>query len=185
MHAKRICLMAAFIVTCTVATAQEAKQDDNKSVSTQGVATAGDLERIQAETIMLQAQLARAKAVDALANTGKTGQQAMAQQTATGPGAPVVSEVYGSGRNLKATFVYPDRSTITAVPGDRLPDGCTVKSVAIEQVRTVCHGQDTVVGFAGSATPRALSQSTMGPAATYIAPSQPAMQPIVPGMVQQ
>lgn len=135
------------------------------TASVHATETEGDLEAVQAHTMMLKAQVEQAKARKALADNG--GLNGLAD---TSTGTPSVAEVYASAGTLYATFAYPDGTTQAARQGDHLPGDCLVLSVRLSAVRVQCNGQTRTVGF-GSPAPRAQSQVANGMPAFMPAPA--------------
>ncbi|WP_034070002.1 type IV pilus biogenesis protein PilP [Pseudomonas aeruginosa] len=100
--------------------------------------TLQQLEQLQAETVLLEAQAAKAKAQAALAETpgkagGGTGQVmgSVAGAAPAGlPGLAYVQEIYGSGARLKARILLPTGRAVELLPGDPLP-GSELRVTAI------------------------------------------------------
>lgn len=153
MRAKHLLLAAIVVGFCHAPVfAQDAK---NGSKSADPAAIAADLEALQSETIMAQARLANVKVKDELNKYDPKATTPTSSSSPQDQGMPVVSEVYGAPTSLKARFAYADGAALVAKAGDRLPGGCTVKSIATDAVIANCTGRgDVVIGFAGSASPR-------------------------------
>lgn len=101
--------------------------------------SAGDIGRIQAETILYRAQAARNEAL-----AKARGEQAV--DTAN-EGLPVVRGVYGTEKSLYATFLYANGSTVDARVGDSLPGSFTVARVTPIGVTLRKGGKSHVLGF--------------------------------------
>lgn len=118
--------------------------------ATDATPTKGDLEALQAQTIVLKAKLSKAKVESDLMAANKTSKGGT-DESAVSFDAPVVSEVYGSPGQLKATFLYADGTSVPGRVGDHIAGDCTVLRVALDSVRIRCHGRTTDVGFSGTA----------------------------------
>ncbi|HBP4890423.1 TPA: type IV pilus biogenesis protein PilP [Pseudomonas aeruginosa] len=100
--------------------------------------TLQQLEQLQAETVLLEAQAAKAKAQAALDEApGKAGGgdgQVMGSVAGAAPvalpGLAYVQEIYGSGAHLKARILLPTGRTVELLPGDSLP-GSELRVTAI------------------------------------------------------
>lgn len=125
--------------------------------------TEGNLEAVQARTMMLKAQVEQAKARKELADNGGAGGASL-----DAIGTPAVKEVYARGSALYATFVYRDGTHRPGHVGDTLPGDCRVLSVALEAVRIRCNGQTQTVGFSATAP---TSTPTVNTASPYMAPA--------------
>lgn len=132
MWIKRIALIAG-IAPIACAYAQTARTP-----------TLGDLERIQAQTIILKAEASQAAAAAALAAKGG--------ESDLGGVPPVVSDVYGGRGGLFAHFLYANGASVVARAGDHIPGGYRVLSIALNHVRIEHAGKVLDVGFSG-ATP--------------------------------
>jgi len=105
-------------------------------------ATVGDLEKVQAQTELLKAQVAKATAADDLRS--KDGQSSAAGVT---EGLPGIKAVFGRDNHLFATFVFPGGSTMDAKTGDAIEPGMYVQSIAIDRVVVRWHGTKYPLGF--------------------------------------
>ncbi|MEQ0866964.1 type IV pilus biogenesis protein PilP [Pseudomonas aeruginosa] len=107
--------------------------------------TLQQLEQLQAETVLLEAQAAKAKAQAALVEApGKAGGgegQVMGVVAGTAPtvarsGLAYVQEIYGSGARLKARILLPTGRAVELLPGDPLPGtDLTVTAITPRSVR--------------------------------------------------
>lgn len=131
-------------------------------------ATVGDLEKVQSQTELLKAQVAKATAA---ADLRAKDPQSTAGGISTG--LPGVKAVFGRGRRLFATFVFAGGATMDAKAGDTLSPGMSVRSVAIDRVVVRWHGTDFPLGF-----------STLPPVTGHanLSPSQGMQYPGMPGM---
>lgn len=129
-----------------------------------GVATVGDLARVQAETLMLRA---RAKAEEARSELAAKRAQGTLGSPALPIGAmeeqalPVVKSILGTDR-LVATFLYPGNVTVPASVGDALPGGYVLASIdgATNKVEIARGKERFVVGFSTAApVPKEKSQA--------------------------
>ncbi len=131
----------------------------------QDTPTFGDLEKIQANTVLLKAQVAQAQQRAALAKAGGDASAVSSGDATSSDVRPVVSEVYGAPGDLKATFlvtVGAGSESIVGRAGSVLPGGCMVSSIATDAVRLRCAGRVVNAGFAGQAVQRVPAQGSIG-----------------------
>lgn len=100
----------------------------------------GELGKVQAETILYQAQAARAEAQAKAQAAGPAG-------TSMEGTLPVVRGVFGSGTQLFATFLYANGSSVDARRGDRIPGDYVVASVSPTGVVLSRSGRSYPLGF--------------------------------------
>ncbi|PUA41488.1 type IV pilus biogenesis protein PilP [Pseudomonas protegens] len=100
------------------------------------------LEQIQAETVLLEAQAARAKAKKELeeGTSGGSGLPMLESSGASLPARPLgrvhVQEIYGAGNRLVARLGLPDGSQVEIVPGEAIPGtDLTVTAISARSVR--------------------------------------------------
>lgn len=104
------------------------------------VATVGQLSAIQGETIIKQAELKRAQAVDALSKLNVSSQPSSfaigASAPAEGPqqSAPYVLGAAGAYGRLIASFMYRDGMKVDAAAGREIPGGYKVVKITPEEV---------------------------------------------------
>jgi type IV pilus biogenesis protein PilP len=91
------------------------------------VATVNELASLQADRILLSAQLEKLRAQNAL-----TALDASRSPTAVGNTLPSLRLVYGSQGTNVGLFVYSSGSTATATAGDTLPGQLHVRSVELQ-----------------------------------------------------
>lgn len=112
--------------------------------------TVGALSEIQADTLVLRA---RAEQADARRKLGEdAGGSSVAMSSAygsTNPGgiAPVVRGVHGANKNLYATFLYSNGSTVEGRLGDQIPGGFRVVALSAERVEIQRGTERIQVGF--------------------------------------
>ncbi len=110
--------------------------------------TAADLADLQARLVLAKAQADLAEVnrkISGNAVSVDLGQQA------TGTALPVVTGVYGRGRDLYASFLYSNGLDWEARAGMTAPGGYLVRSVGQDRVVLSKAGQSYVLGFSGSA----------------------------------
>jgi hypothetical protein len=112
-----------------------ARADDGQSI--------GTLDKIQADTILLNARIKQQEARDTLAK----------QNGNSDGGLPVVKSIFGTQKRTVATFLYPGNMTIEAVQGDTLPGGYRVRKIYTEtnKVDLTKDGQKFSVGMSSVA----------------------------------
>ncbi|OHE80662.1 MAG: hypothetical protein A2X76_01325 [Lysobacterales bacterium GWF1_69_6] len=137
--------------------------------------TVGTLSEIQADTLVLRA---RAEQADAKKKLGEDA-AGVAPATssaygATNPGgiAPVVRGVHGANKNLYATFLYSNGSTVEARQGDQIPGGFRVIALSAERVEIQRGSERIQVGFS-SIPPIATVKLTNDGATPMNSASQP------------
>ena len=92
------------------------------------------LEQIQSETLILEAQAARAKAERAAGGSSDDSSPAPALAMSTASGLPRIAEIAGSGR-LSATLVMPDNSQVQVSAGQAISGtGLTVSRITAQSV---------------------------------------------------
>lgn len=139
------------LFTCILAVLLLGLSVDGSASAMDNTASIGDLETLQAQTIVLKAKLARAKVESDLKATNVSGHGVADEDASINEPPPVVSEVYGAPGDLKATFLYADGSSVPGYAGKHIAGDCFVLSVALDSVRVRCHGHTTNVGFSGAA----------------------------------
>lgn len=121
-------------------------------VAMPGVATLGDLDRIQSETVMAEAQRKLAEARKAL----ETAQGVAAATDDGSLDAPVVAGVYGAGSAPYAKFLIPGGGQVAGATGDQLPGGYRVVHVDVDRVVIRDRkGHEVVARFSASLPTRA------------------------------
>lgn len=142
---------------------------ETKPSNTDGI-TVGELSRVQSETILYKAEGERAKALRELNNGGAQSVSApqlgylpppMATQTGrlnAGEPAdaveqlPVVKLIYGAGKALHATLLYPGGVEVDASPASTdLPGGYRVASLNLDSVVLSRGGKRYPLGFSNRA----------------------------------
>lgn len=129
-----------------------------------GSATVGELERIQADTVLFEARAARNKAMLSWQQTGGTGDAVLPAPVVTGAPAsssspavvsalPRITEISGSGRLLRCRLRMADGSLVEASAGQTLPGtGYTVSTVTEASVAvTSTDGKTHNLLFSGDA----------------------------------
>lgn len=119
-----------------------AKAESQNTSNTASDLTLRRLENIQAETVIYEAQVARAKARKELENngtdistripSGRDGVDVSVTSSSTSPtrSLPRIQEIYGSPKNLMVSLAMPDGSAIAASDGQLIPGtGWRVKSI--------------------------------------------------------
>ncbi len=137
--------------------------------------TVGTLSEIQADTLVLRARAEQAEAKKKLGDdTGGVASATSTAYGATNPGgiAPVVRGVHGANKNLYATFLYSNGSTVEARQGDQIPGGFRVVALSAERVEIQRGNERIQVGFS-SIPPLATVKLTNDGAA----PANPESQP--------
>lgn len=135
--------------------------------------TVGELADIQAETVILRAKAAQAEAARKLGDAALPGQTLGRGVT---DALPVVRGVYGTGRELYASFLYADGTTVDANTGDVLPGGYIVRALSATRVElTRKDGSRYTLGFS-DVRPLAAPPVTPAPTPAAIdpAPAAPA-----------
>ena len=130
-------------------------------------ATVGDLGQIQAETILLQAQAAKAKAAaDLKKNQAEAGDRIPTLpasiegiKSPEDDGLPVVRGVWGANGKLTASLVWSSGARSEVQPGDDIPGGYRVVSISMRSVVISKGGASRHLVFSKDA-PR--SSSTQG-----------------------
>ncbi|WP_250625587.1 type IV pilus biogenesis protein PilP [Pinirhizobacter soli] len=132
--------------------------------------TVSDLADIQADRMLLSAELERAKLREALAM-----QASSAQTNAAGMTSPSLRMVYGSqGVNI-GLFVYSDGGTATAKAGDTLPGRYIVRSVGLQGAELVAHDARVIrVPLSRNAPAEPVPASDSGRSPSYRMPREPA-----------
>lgn len=124
-----------------------------------GTITVSELEKIQAETVLYEAQAARNKAWSDSQATGRTAPVLVTEQPAeekTGEAIaqqappPRVLEIAGSGKQLRSRLLMADGSTVEARVGQHLPGtGYTVTGITARGVQLKTEdGRQIVPSFA-------------------------------------
>lgn len=124
--------------------------------------TLSRLEKIQAETLLVEAQVARAKALKALKESGSADSIAqvsdsmamnVSQTTGQRGALPHIREIYGAGSQLIARLVLNDGSQAELTAGQQIP-GTQLKilSISAREVRVSAPDGSGVqsLNFAGS-----------------------------------
>lgn len=129
------------------------------------VPSVGDLARIQAETVLIKAQAKREEAQAELAVRRQGGVSADGT-------LPVLKSIYGTEKQLMATFIYPGNVTVEANEGDQIPGGYRVSKIFADTSKVeLAKGRDKFqVGF-----------STLAPTSRQLT-GQPGATPFVPGI---
>lgn len=107
-------------------------QPEQSSPSEQNVLpvyTLQQLEQLQAETVLLEAQAAKAKAKAALTETSNKTGEGLVMGTAP-QRLTYVQEIYGAGARLKARILLPTGRAVELLSGDLIP-GTDLKIIAI------------------------------------------------------
>lgn len=91
------------------------------SASASEVGTVGDLSKIQAQTILLNAKLKRDEVQEKL-DAKRTGGD-------TVPTLPVVKSIFGNDKASVVTFIYEGNVKVGASQGDQIPGGYTVSKI--------------------------------------------------------
>lgn len=151
--------------------AQEAENAELLQASVQGAVQTDErdftlrrLEKIQAETVIVEAQVARAKALRSLEESGSSarlpdisdGMAAVAINLSQTPrparGLPQISEIYGTGSRLTARLLLTDGSHAEFTTGQHIP-GTQLKVTRISarevQVATVDGSSVQTLNFTG------------------------------------
>lgn len=133
-------------------------------VRAEGERTVGDLSRIQSETIILKAQVARA-AAQAELDSKRRG--------AGTPGdaidVPVVGNVYGHGGKWIAEFLYSNGAKVDGAEGATIVGGFKVVSVQLDEVVLSRGGKAFRAAFSG----RTLMQPSAGVPGSAMVPPTP------------
>lgn len=111
--------------------------------------TVGALSEIQADTLLLRARAEQADARKKLGEDAGGAPPMSSAYGATNPGgiAPVVRGVHGANKNLYATFLYSNGSTVEGRLGDQIPGGFRVVALSAERVE-IQRGRERIqVGF--------------------------------------
>lgn len=85
------------------------------------VGTVGDLSRIQAQTVLLNAKLKRDEIQEKL-DAKRTGSE-------VNPTLPVVKSIFGNDKSSVVTFIYEGNVKVGASQGDLIPGGYTVAKI--------------------------------------------------------
>ncbi|WP_339057582.1 type IV pilus biogenesis protein PilP [Candidatus Regiella endosymbiont of Tuberolachnus salignus] len=119
-------------------------------VTTERTLDLARLERIQAETLLFEAQAARAKALQSVQQNkgGEIPVSATLVQTLAGaagadltpaaasPPLPRIVQIAGAGNPLRARLLLPDSTTVEVTPGQRIPGTShTVKRISAQEVQ--------------------------------------------------
>jgi len=126
MHAKAILL--CLLVLPTIAFGEDS------------FATVGDLAKVQSDTILYDAQAARADAKARMqASLAKAGDDLQASRGNSQPSVvaaelPTVTGISGAAGRLYASFLYPNGTTANAKSGGQIPGGFVVAEVGIDRV---------------------------------------------------
>lgn len=126
-----------------------------------GVATFGDLDRIQSQILMMQAQLKLIQAQDALAKAEGT------TPTGASSATPVVAGVFGTEARPYARFLLGNGAEATGRPGDVLPGDFRVVYVGVDKVVIKDRkGHMITANFSSSAPPTSDARSVPARAGT-------------------
>lgn len=115
------------------------------------VPTVNDLTKIQADTLVLQAQNALADEARRLAASNHESSVAAAPQMPARERIPVVARVVGQAGKPTAYLLLGDGSVVAAQKGVSIPGGYTVVDVSARQVRVTKNGSTFALGFAVTA----------------------------------
>ena len=107
----------------------------------------GSLETIQAETVLFEAKVARAKALGELQKSGVDSDPA----PLFNPAPPQVVEIAGSGNALSALLVLSNGNQVRVQPGSRVPGtNYTVSRISFNEVVVSSPGHAAIsLTFAG------------------------------------
>ncbi len=170
-------LFAVLLVsTCAVADAQVSDMDLS------GIAV-GELGKVQSQTILLNAQAARAEAQRSIRGAGSSSTQAISPPeqardnpvpavptTSSQQDLPVIKAITGTSNKLRATLLFSSGVEVDAVTGERdLPGGFRVSRITLEGVVLERSGERFLLGF-----------SDRVPGSVGLAP--PSSQPALPGL---
>jgi type IV pilus biogenesis protein PilP len=104
------------------------------------LATVGDLAKVQSDTILYDAQAARADAKARMqASLAKAGDDLQSSRGNSQPSVvaaelPTVTGISGAAGRLYASFLYPNGTTANAKSGGQIPGGFAVAEVGIDRV---------------------------------------------------
>ncbi|WP_338544687.1 type IV pilus biogenesis protein PilP [Pseudomonas benzopyrenica] len=141
-----------------------------KSADPDGI-TVGELSRVQSETILYKAQGERAKALRELNDGGTQAKTALQpsflpqpivpsssaasstlEHRGTAEQLPVVKLIYGTGKTLRATLLYPGGFEIDAsLASTDLPGGYRVANLSLDSVVLSRGGKRYPLGFSNRA----------------------------------
>ena len=107
----------------------------------------GELTRLNDDTVMLKARLAKAQAE---ASLRKARDEARPDSAQPDQGMPVVTGVFGRDGNVYAQFLYAGGTMVPGTVGETLPGGFLVSAVSVEQVVLSKAGERIRVGFSGT-----------------------------------
>lgn len=102
--------------------------------------TVGDLAKVQSDTILYDAEAARADAKARLqASLAKSGDDLQPRRGITQPvvdtnDLPTVTGISGAAGRLYASFLYPNGTTVSAKSGGQIPGGFAVAEIGIDRV---------------------------------------------------
>lgn len=109
------------------------------AIGAESLATLGDLAKLQSDTILYEAETARAQAKltmqDVLRKAGDDQQmRGSGEPPVQESELPTVTGISGAAGWLYATFLYPNGTTASAKSGSQIPGGFVVAEVGIDRV---------------------------------------------------
>ena len=125
---------------------------------TPGVATLGELDRVQSQIVLMNAKAKLAESRKALATAQGRGEE----EETTVESAPVVAGVFGSTARPYAKFLLAGGGQTIGRRGDLISDGYRVEHVGVDQVVIKDKkGRRIIARFSGTAPVRASSADEM------------------------
>lgn len=144
----------------------------------------GELGQVQSQTILFNAQAARAEAQRSIRGASSSSSQALnipeqtqgtsaaMPTTSSQPDLPVIKAITGTSHKMRATLLFSSGVEVEAVTGARdLPGGFRVAQINLEGVVLERSGERFLLGF---------SDRVPGSVGLAPSPSQPAMPGLAP-----